>query len=233
MAYLCSDLITRAYYLSEVVARDFETVSGGQATDGLFLLNALLEIKAAKARLIPYFRRYALTLNPGQEEYFITGLLQIETFTFNIGDVRYPTNVANRTKYFGNGRVNNITSLPFQWHAEREKDGTRLYVYYSPATTYQANITGKFGLTNVTLFTDLTVAYDEFYIEYLRYALAKYICQQNSVVFPSDKNEMLREMEKEMAWVSPPDLTMQKVSFINNKTTINWAQANLGLGWVP
>jgi len=113
MAYSALTLITRAWYLSGIVARNLETVSGDQITDGLFLLNVLLDFKASDIRLIPYFTRYAGTFVIGQEKYNIPGLFHIETMTFNLGDVRYPMQSMTRDNYFGLGRVNNINSLPF------------------------------------------------------------------------------------------------------------------------
>lgn len=233
MAYPATLLITRAYYLSGIVGRGFQTVSGSQITDGLFLLNELLEFKAAQTTLIPYYKRHEFPLVYGQEEYFIPNLYQIETMTFNQGVVRYPMNNTSRTQYFGFGRVDGIASLPFSYHSERETGGTRIYVYFLPDFPYTAKLSGKFALTDVTLNTDLTTVYDGFYIAYLRYALAEYICQEFNVQFPADKKAKLKELEKNLTWVSPPDLTMQKVSLISNKGSINWQQVNIGKGFYP
>jgi hypothetical protein len=233
MAYSATLLITRAYYLSGVVAREFQTVSGSQIADGLFLLNALLDFKATQTTLIPYFKRTEFPLVYGQEEYFIENLYQIENLTFNMGVVRYPMNEVSRNQYFGFGRVDNITSLPFSWHTEREKGGIRIYVYFLPDSNYIAKLSGKYALTDVTLTTDLSTAYDGFYIEYLRYALARYIAQEFNVQFSPDKEKMIQVMEKNLTWVSPPDLTTKKASLISNKNSINWQQINLGKGWVP
>lgn len=233
MAYTARLLITRALYLSNVVARDFETSSGDEITDGLFLLNALLGYKGTDTSLIPYYRREIFSLIVGVEEYFRTNLLQVETLTFNIGPVRYPMTSLSRSQYFGSGRVDNIEAIPLQWHAEREEDGTRIFIYYKPEQAYVATLWGKFGLANVTLDTDLQLTYDNFYIEFLRYSLAEYICQYYDVEFTADKKEMLSTMEKKLAWVSPPDLTMQKMNLLASRTTLNWAQINIGQGWQP
>lgn len=231
MAYSATLLINRAWYLSGIVGRGLETVSGEQVTDGLFLLNALLDFKATDTKLIPYYEYYPMTLVQGQELYFIPGLVQIETFNFYIGNVRYPTTEMQRVDYFGNGRVEGIQSLPFVWNFERVEGGGNLRVYYAPMGNYAASISGKFALTNVTEFQDLSLTYDGFYIEYLRYALAEYMCQYYDVSFSEDKRMMMRKMEKKLTWVSPPDLSMQKTNFISSGVALNWAQTNLGKGW--
>ena len=58
MVYSALQLITRSYYLSQVVSRQLQTVSGDEITDGLYLLNALLDYKSTDVRLIPYFTRF-------------------------------------------------------------------------------------------------------------------------------------------------------------------------------
>ena len=66
MAYTAAELVNRAWYLSGIVGRNLETVSGQQATDGLFLLNTLLSFKATDLRLIPYYKRYQFSMVAGQ-----------------------------------------------------------------------------------------------------------------------------------------------------------------------
>lgn len=231
MAYSALTLITRAWYLSGIVARNLETVSGDQITDGLFLLNVLLDFKATDVRLIPYFTRYQNNFVVGQEMYNISNLFEIESMTFNIGQVRYPMTETTRDVYFGNGRVDNITSLPFQYHLERTFGGSNVFVYFLPDQTYQFNITGKFALTDVTLNQDMSLTYDNFYLEYLRYALAQFFCNEYNVAYAPEKLQMLKMYEKKLLDVSPPDLRMQKMNFINSPTTINYAFLNISKGW--
>src|ERR1700679_2338430 len=107
MAYTALELITNAYYLSGIVSRQLQTVSGQQISDGLYLLNALLAVKTADKRLIPYYTTYS------------QNLIEIETMSFNLNNVRYAMNNVPRRKYFGQPRVNNIDTLPFSWHMER------------------------------------------------------------------------------------------------------------------
>jgi hypothetical protein len=233
MAYSATLLITRAYYLSGIVARELQTVSGSQITDGLFLLNELLDFKATQTTLIPYYKRYEFPLVYGQESYFIENLYQIETVTFNQGVVRYPVTNTSRSQYFGQGRVDGITSLPINSHAEREKGGMRIYFYFLPDYPYPAKLTGKFALTDVALNTDMSTVYDGFYIAYLRYALARYICQEFKISFPLENQKQIEIMEKNLTWVSPPDLTMRKTNLISNKNSVNWQQINIGKGWYP
>lgn len=233
MAYSALTLITRSWYLSGIVARNLETVSGDQITDGLFLLNVLLDFKASDIRLIPYFTRYQGNFIISQETYFIPNLYEIETMTFNIGQLRYPMTYMRRDVYFGAGRVDNISSLPFSYHLERTKGGSNVSVYFLPIDAYQFNLIGKFALTDVTLMQDMSLVYDNFYIEYLRYALAQFFCNEYSIAFAPEKLAMLKMYEKKLMDVSPPDLSLRKVSFMNEGTTLNWAMVNVSGGYLP
>lgn len=230
-SYPVKQLISRSWNLSGIVAKEFEETSGTEELEGLFLLNEVLAEKSYDLKLIPYWGRIEFNLVQGQERYYIPNLFQVETFTFNIGEVRFPTFNSGRKQYFGDGRVDNIQALPFQWHLERELDGCYFYVYFLPQQPYVAKITGKFALTNVEEQTDLLKLYDLFYIRYLRYLCAEAYCQEYDIEFAADKVRKLQQIEKKLLYVSPPDLTMKKIRFLNSQQPFNWAHCNISPAW--
>lgn len=234
MAYTALQLITKSYYLSQIVSRGLQTVSGEQITDGLDLLNSLLAFKGSDVRLIPYFRRDSFPTIAGTEEYFRPNLLAIDAITFNLGDVRFPMQEMTRKDYFNSPRVDNISSLPFSYRAERELGGMRLYLYFQPGAVYTVKLSGKFGFDEVTLTTDLSLTYDTFYIEYLRYALAEYICSDWGATFPDQSMQKFKEIQDKIMDVSPPDLSIQKSSYFGDRRGgLDWQYINLGVGYVP
>lgn len=233
MSYTVTKLITNAYYLTGIVSRRLQTVTGDQISDGLDLLNDVVGIKSAQTRLIPYYKEYKDNLVQGQEKYFIPGLLLAETFTFNIGDVRFATAQMGRRAYQGTSRVDNIKSLPFNWHLERTLNGSNLFVYMLPSDNYSFKVWGKFGLDQVTLNQDLEATYDRFYIAYLRYALAEYLAEDYNITLQPQHVQKLREIEGILMDVSPPDLTMSKVSTLTTQPAAGWGFVNLGKGFVP
>lgn len=233
MAYLTRKLITRAYWLAQIVSRGLEQVTGDQMDEGLDLLNFLLEFKSTDLRLIPYFQRFQFTFTAGEESYFIDNLLDIQTMTFNLGTVRYGMTSQTRRTYFGNSRVNNITSLPFTYRAERELNGMRIWVYFLPNQDFTVDITGKFALQPVTLDQDLSLTYDTFYLEYLRYALAEYICNEYAIDMPVQAKAKFMEIEKKLMDTSPPDLSVRKLNFSGGQNALNWAIINLSNGYLP
>ena len=233
MAYLALELINRAYYLSQVVSRDLEVVSGSQVTDGLYLLNALLDFKRTDLRLIPYFKRDSFPTIGGVEEYYRPGLLYVDSLTFNIGPVRYSMEEKTRDEYFASARVDSIESLPVTYRVERELGGVRIYMYPLPADVYDMKMSGKFGFDEVTLQTDMSLAYDSYYIEYLRYSLAEYICDEYGATFPDRSQMKLNEMQKKLMDVSPPDLSLKKMSYFNGNFGMDWQSVNLFKGYWP
>lgn len=233
MSYTARQLVTRSWFLSGIVARRLQSVTGDQATDGLFLLNALLDWKSIQIDLIPYWTYYEFPAVVGVEAYYIANLYAVESLTFNIGDVRYPTDPSSRSAYFGTGRVDNINSLPSNWYFNRSLGGGSIYLYFKPAGTYPIKIMGKFGLQNVTLDTDLTAIYDPAYLEYLRFALAQYMCAEYGIIFNPQSTKILMAIQRQLMDISPPDLSMRKSSILTEVSGINFGDVNLGMGWRP
>lgn len=233
MAYTARMLITRAYYLSQVISRALQVPSDEQITDGLFLLNALLQFKSTDLREIPYFKRDQLTLTAGVDEYFIERLVYVDAMTYNIGSVRYPMAELTRKQFFDTARIDNIQSLPFSYRVEREKGGSRIYLYFVPQGNYILKLSGKFGLTDVTLDTDLSLEYDAYYIEFLRYQLAEYICSDWGATFPDESKAKLQSMQDIILDVSPADLSQQKLTFFSGQSPWDWQAINLSKGYFP
>lgn len=233
MSYTARELITKAYYLSQVVSRGLQIVSGEQIADGLELLNSDLSYKSTDLRLIPYFERDAFSTVAGTESYFVDGLLYLDSLTFNIGDNRYSLIDQTRKQYFASPRITGLESLPYCYRAERELDGMRIYLYFVPADVYVMSISGKYRLTEVTLDTDLSLTMDEFYIEYLRYSLAVKICEEFGVTVPDATRAKYMEMQKKLMEVSPPDLSITKTGYFGRGPVLDWQQLNIGGGWTP
>lgn len=232
MAETALQLITRAYYLSQVVSRQLQVVSGEQVGDGLEMLNALLDIKGSDLRLIPYYVEGQTETVQGQEKYFLEDVLTIDSCTFNLGVVRYPMREMTRRDYFATGRIDNIQSLPWSYRQERCFGGTNLYLYFLPQGVYTLKYWAKYGLTDVTLTQDLSLTYDGYYLEYLRFALAEYICLQYGATFPDLAAQKFKEIRKKLMDINPPDLSVRKQSYFTQTSVIDWQMVNLP-GWLP
>lgn len=234
MTFPARKLVSNSLYLSTVVSREFQSPSGDEITIGLDLLNALLDLESGAYQLIPYYKRDFFNLIPGVEDYFIPNLFDLSTCAFFIAPgVRFALNRQYRQEFFGNSRITNIDSIPLEFHTERELGGTRIYFYFEPNEDYQVEITGKYGLTDVDLDTDLLTVYDKFYIEYLRWALANYMCLEYDISFGREKSAQLSSIIKKLKWVSPPDFTTKKRKMAGGSRSFNWYVSNISQGWWP
>lgn len=232
MVTTTTDLISQSFYLSGLVANELETVSGPQEKNGLFLLNKILAVKTANKRLIPYYTLTTTTLVVGQEKYSFPRLLEVDPNTFAINNVRFSMQAMNRRAYFGMPRVNGLQSLPFIYHFEREFAGGSLYLYPTPNSTYPMVFMGKYSLNSVVQGQDLSLTIDEFYLEYLRYALAEQICADYNLTFQPQSQQKLNEYENTIIDISPIDLTLTINSSLNGQSALNWGYVNFP-GWTP
>ncbi len=233
MAYTALELITRSYYLSQIVSRELQTPTGSQITDGLYLLNSILDFKGSDLREIPYYQEFVFDTVQGQEMYFVPDLLSVDSMTFNIGPVRYSLEEETRVEYFGQYRIDDIESLPFQYRMERTLGGMNVYMYFVPSQVFVMKIWGKFALTDVTLNTDMSLIYDKYYLEFLRHQLAYWICNELGATLPDGVMANLKILEKKIMDVSPPDLSLQNRNYFGSGPGMNWAVVNLSKGWLP
>ena len=151
MTYTVSQLIANAYDISGIVSREFETVSGSQELIALQFLNERIADKTIQDGSIPYISQYNFTGVAGQERYYIRDLVEISTLTFFINSVRFSMVPVNRDMYFGSSRANNIQSLPYNFHMERELGGASIYMYFRPNTNYLFELWGSFRLSSVII----------------------------------------------------------------------------------
>lgn len=234
MAYTARELITDAFYLSGVVSQGQQQLTGYESNAGLRALNKALAVETLTGTLIPYYQEHAFDFVAGQEKYSIDNLMAIENAVYNINQVRYSLRPVNRNNYFGRPRADNITSLPYQYHFERRKNGGDFYVYFIPSENFPAKIWGKFGLTKVdNLEVDLEIIYAKEYLTYLEYLLAQYICEAYDITLSEQTQYKLAQIIEGLHYESPLDLTMRKVSVFSKTPSMNYAWANLGTGWMP
>lgn len=260
MAYPALQLITRSWFLSGIVARNLQVPTGDQIYDGLQMLNDLLNFKQIETDLIPYWQYITFNAVPQQEYYFLPYVAAIEESTFNIDVVRYPMVSTSRSDYFGSSRVDNISTLPFSWNYERSVGGGTFGMYFLPDQAYPIKMKVKTFLVDVALETDLQdvtasfinqynvpnytpyffinnsiQGYDSAVIEYLRYALARYMCSEYGVIFNPESEKIYQALVRKLMYMSPPDLSGKKLSILyaDSNPGYNWGDVNIGHGWRP
>lgn len=233
MPYPVAMLVSEAFYTSGIVSRSFQTVAGDEQNTGVICLNEILTDSVVDVGKIPYYTTsYNFNAVPGQQKYFIPGLAELETLVFYLDTVRYQMRKNQRDYYFGTGRAENVESLPFNWHWELTLGGGNLFIYFFPDQNYPMVATGLFALTTVTLFQDLSLTFDQFYINYLQYRTAERLCLKYNFAVPDAlAKEVLRYDQLIASRASPKDMSVTKLSTLTNINSVNYAQVNLGRGW--
>lgn len=234
------ELISWSFYLSGVVARRFDTVEGNDIKDGLTLLNDILADRNSDGRYLPYYDTFQFPAVVGQEEYLINNLVEIETLTVTLENVRYYMQWVGRAAYFGDSRVNGIKSIPFTYHADRGINQEthvpcmRIWAYWEPSQSdYVFEVVGRFSLASVTLDTNISNSLEGFYIDYLKYKLAQRICHFYGVPFNPQLMQELLVLEDKCDDVSPIDTTIQKMNPFGSSSPLNWGDVNIGHLWRP
>jgi hypothetical protein len=263
MAYTSNNLISDAYFTSGILARELETVSGTQFSDGLNFLNEVIALNKVSNKLIPYDSVYQFDSVIGQEVYLFADLLEINTLTYIKDNVRYSMERMSQQDYLQPSRAEDINSLPTKYYYEREfvannnsastnpnipaggagipvgdrKYGTggKLYMYFRPDQVYPFTINGKSALAEVTLAEDLLLRLDRFYITYLKYALAERLCAEYNFEVPPMLAKQLARYQNLIAGNSSKmDLSLQKTSWVGDLEAQSYfGYANLGTGWMP
>lgn len=235
MTYTVQELISGAYYKSGIVSREFGTVSGSQMSVGLSELNKALSTKTVQKWLIPYYSKYTFTAVPGQEEYAVPGLIDVSSLTFTLNTVRYPVVPRQRKDYFGSARANNVETLPYGYHMERNLGGATIFLYFLPNEDYPMELWGKFRLASVTYNQDLELTHELFYIDFLEVLLARRLCNEFNFTVPNGIETSLNEFYEQFKnQISPLDMTCTKVSTLGDKGGVDiYVEANIAQGWRP
>src|SRR6267142_2106207 len=134
-----NQLITDAYHLSGIVSIDFELPTGSQITEGLRLLDGILDESSLDATMIPYYTHLDFNTIVNQEIYEIPNLVELTSLTFNIDNVRFPMTRDSLNRYNATGRVDNLFSLPLLLCGEKFRRIKNLPVFHSESSLCDEN----------------------------------------------------------------------------------------------
>lgn len=232
MALTANQLITDSYNLSGIVSLDFELPTGDQISAGLRLLNNILNESSLDSVLIPYFTHQEFTCTPNLGIYNIPNLVEVTSLTFFINNVRFPMIRDSLNRYWATGRVENISSLPFHYYVEKALNSSTIYLYFLPQSNYVMQITGKFSITDVTQFDDISLFYAPYYYKWLTYRLGAELCELYGREFPPQSLMRLNNLERRLNKMVGVDLTIDKYRMISRPPMNDlYGQANIGKGW--
>lgn len=234
MATTSLQVITDAYYLSNVVSQQFQSVTGFQANQGLRLLNQVLADKTIQQGLVPFYQKYDFDLVTGQQDYLIPNLIDGQTFTYFVDENRFPAWEIGRKDMFGTFLPHGANTLPTFWHFEPRLGGSTLSLMLPPDRDYPAQIYGKFSFQNVTMTQNLELGFAPFYLGFLVFDLARRLGMSNSQPVPQEvEREWQRYIDHITEETAPLDFSYQKKSQFSNSYFNNLALATpIFQGWI-
>lgn len=232
------ELIANAFNLSDLVARELETMTADQQELGLTILNDILSEKSATGEMLPYYQRTSVPGIVGQEQYFLQDMVDVSSVTVLYSDVRFQMRNKSRRAYFGSSRVENINSFPYEYYYERATQsgnfGIMLFCYFTPSTTeYSFEVNGKSSLGSVLATTDMSAMLEGYYLSYLTYSLAKRLCDYYNQPFADQKMAQLIKLERLATSSTSIDPSISKVNQFGGNNVINYGDVNIGRGWRP
>ena len=147
-----------------------------------------------------------------------------------------PTGITAGVIYYAN--PSSSTTLTLATSLVNAQSGAN--ILYAGAGTGSNSLTfiNPQNIPNYTYYTFINSSnqgYDTAYIEYLRYALARYMCSEYGCNFNQQSEEIYRSYARKLMYISPPDLSMKKLSILNSNDQLgySWADVNIGRGWRP
>ena len=111
--------------------------------------------------------------------------------------------------------------------------------YNNGATiTISGNGTGATATPNISAYNFIETSnqgYDSSYLEYIRYALAQYMCSEYGLLFNPESAKILQKYERKLMFEEPPDISIKKLSILQagDQTGYNWGDVNIGRGFRP
>lgn len=168
-----------------------------------------------------------------------TGTLDAAQFVVNGVDLEGSYATANDfVNYINTGIIPNVTATYLASKITLSNSATNSTLLISTTGLGDAGNTitfANFSTTSGALSeTFVSVGLDEFYVSYLKFALADRLCTEYNFMVPMGVAKQLAQYQR---WISKRsgglDLSLQKASTLSNSSPLNYAQVNIGKGWIP
>lgn len=231
------EVINEAFFKAQIYGQDYETLDPCELKKGLTNLQYVIAEKNSDDSTNPYYQTIEFSIAAGTPSIFIDNLIGVSTITFLLNStLRYPVTMKSRKEFEGSFRAENIQTIPYTGFMERGVGGATIYFYPFPQQAYTFKLVGKFGLEQVTdYYTDMLLAYDLFYVEYLVFLLAARLRTDYGYEELASITKEIQKKEQIMAnAIGPPDATCYVKSSVCKAGANPYVAANfLTSGFYP
>ncbi len=153
-------IIENAYKLIGLYSED-RALEQSRTTEGLYLLNALLDHYASNDKRIAYNSLLSFNLVIGQTTYSFSKkvgasvdsnrIVDLKYIILEDDDKNYPVNIQPDQFYFNNIRKTNVINRPIDAYFQNDIDESRIIFFTKPAKAYPITLKAKFVIDAVEL----------------------------------------------------------------------------------
>lgn len=180
-----NELIDSAYRFLGEVGED-EPVDGTMLSDGLYILNELVDQFSASQIYIGFNTQVSFNLTANKGTYSFSNIVSADVVSnrivdinyanYFIQDISYPLDIINKSQYYNIVRITNLQARPGFIFLDRQIQASFLTVYPIPDQTYPCTVGVKLMIDQFAANTVITnvPAYSQ---RFLRYALTRELKQ--------------------------------------------------------
>lgn len=228
---LVREIVNKAIYLSGLSSRVLDEPQPEYSADGLRWLNGFLAELGMTGREIPFITTYVFNAVVGQQTYFVPGLIDTDSVTFELGKVRYSMERVFNNNFYATARVNSVNSLMYKYYVQRLPNGSNIDFYFFPSQNFPIHVRGRFSYPPLTYDTQMDTIVDGGTQDFFIYKIAQRLCGYYGQMFSDANNAELARLEDYVRNMNAPDTTFQARMILCRNDLLNWGQINFGRGW--
>lgn len=198
-------LIQGAFTLCGKFAND-KNLSGPNFSQGLEVLNSLLDFYSASSDLIGYYKTIEFPLVISQKEYIISRDISLNPdvifdqcilplhVQLNLSSVRYPVEIVPDIYDYNISRYDNVTTIPWRVYFQNSPGATTLDFIVFPSSDFTCKLKGKFALTYLEENENITTL-PNYYHLFLKFALGRMLSKHYiGSAWPPENEAMYKEL---------------------------------------
>jgi len=236
MVQKVAQLIEKAYRISGLYKLD-RILEGSRQQEGLGMLNDLLDSFSSSPSHIAFYDILQFPVTSLKQEYVLSPsggdivsnrIVELKFCVLISAGVRYPVYVVQDTYYYKQIHYTSVNARPRLVFLQNAVNQSTINFFYKPDRDYTCEIKAKFVLSNLAL-NDFITNVPNYYIEYLKYSLARDLCIE---YMPSNWTQ-LHEKKFEVLDSNLLNISDFNMSVIENQSLGSsrgsWMGTNLGV----
>jgi len=228
-------LIERSYKVAGLFQQD-RILIGSKQQEALIILNEFLDYLASDPSGIAFYNTLQFPVVSGQQSYVFAPsggdvvsnrIVELKFVVLISSGTRYPVHIVQDSEYYEQIYYQTSGARPYACFLQNGIDSSTLNFIYKPDTSYTGEVKAKFVLNHLTLNTDISNV-PEYYIRYLKYALAKELAIEYLPANWTEAHETeLKKIASSIKNISDIDYTLRTNPIFSNSS--RWWDYRMGV----